>query len=347
MKKMIFLFLVTVSVILTFPIKIHADNTNGDSIGFVVKAVIPETQIQKDKTYFTPWIKPGEDQVIKVQVISTRKEPITIQCAVKNGTTNRNGEIQYVNSGIPLDPTLKMPVSDIVTPKESEVTVENFEIKVLSFQIHPSKEFFKGVKLGALNFSESNQNKKGNNGVTNNYGYNIGIVLSEDKTNPIGADKLNFQDVSPKLVNGRRGVAAKLQNPTPYIMDNMAIKTEWCTKNRKKILRSENKRDLRMAPNSNFDFVTYWGIEDLVPGEYSLHIIASSNDKKWDWWKDFEITDGKAKALNTKAGYHLTLPPNFKLYIWIIGIFSFISIVGTICTYNFDRKKKIDQRRNK
>ena len=63
----------------------------------------------------------------------------------------------------------------------------------------------------------------------------------------------------------------------------------------------KQKENLRMAPNSNFDYAISWENKAFDPGTYRVEIKATDGDQKWEWKKNFTIEGKTADKLNDSA----------------------------------------------
>lgn len=283
-----------------------------DKTGFLVEALPPDSQIDPNFSFFYARTKPLEEQTLKVKVTSTQKKKATAKIDITNAVTNSTGQIDYGQTNAQLDKSMTLPLTEMVTSKEKEVTVENFEEKIVELSVKPPKESYEGVRLGAVVFSavEKDTDSKG---VTSSYGYKIGIMLSEDLRPYNEGASLTYTGVKARLENGQKVVALTVQNPTPYVLENLTIQSKVTKKGSKEVLTSNQLGGMKMAPNSSFDFLNYLGLEKLQPGTYQMTASATDGAETWTWEKEFTISDNQAEKLNKEAAYQLLLPNLYKI----------------------------------
>lgn len=340
LKHMLLLTVALIGCVYFFPKPVHAEEnetansqvTSSQGIGFTVKAIPPETQIDKAKTFFYPLVKPNVSQELKIALTSIREEPVKISLVIKNAQTSYLGDIEYLSEDKPLSKTLKQPISDLITLEESEVELVNFETKIVTLQVSPPEESFSGIKLGSVYISEISDDEKA--GISNNYAYNIGIILNEDQEDYNAGNHLELLEVYGTTRNGERGVISVFENPQPLILEELQVQTKLTKKNETEIIREQTQSGLRMAPNSTMDFMTDWGIEDILPGEYTMYIEAKSKSEKWSWTKDFSISKKAADKINESASVSLTFPNHFFTWVLIISISTILLFLRCVFLLN-------------
>ncbi|EUJ63234.1 hypothetical protein MCOL2_03036 [Listeria fleischmannii FSL S10-1203] len=141
----------------------------------------------------------------------------------------------------------------------------------------------------------------------------IGVLLTENDKE-VKPD-MQLGEIKPSQINYRNVLKANLQNSQPIILKNLNIQARVTKKGSNKTLHETNKTDMRMAPNSNFNYGINWENQEFKAGKYTLHMTAKSNENEWKWTKDFEIKGDEAKALNNKA---VELEKDYTIW-YIIG----------------------------
>uniref|UniRef100_UPI002549CC9F WxL protein host-binding domain-containing protein n=1 Tax=Lactococcus garvieae TaxID=1363 RepID=UPI002549CC9F len=61
------------------------------------------------------------------------------------------------------------------------------------------------------------------------------------------------------------------------------------------------RENLRMAPNSNFDYAIGMHNQAFKPGEYTFKGVAHSGKREWKFEKDFEIKGEESHKYNKEA----------------------------------------------
>lgn len=111
---------------------------------------------------------------------------------------------------------------------------------------------------------------------------------------------MNLLSIKPALINYHTAIVAKLQNDQPVILENLSIDAKVYQQNSDKLLYQTKKTDMKMAPNSNFDFGIDWENQPLKEGKYRLKMTATNGVETWTWDEAFTI--GKeGQNLNKEA----------------------------------------------
>ncbi|EOV9529248.1 DUF916 and DUF3324 domain-containing protein [Bacillus cytotoxicus] len=309
-----------VSSLLAIVFLLHVTNitTHAAEMKFAVTAVIPENQIDKNQSYFDLKMKPGQKQTLQVQMKNDTDKDVIVETYANTAITNSNGIVDYSTKNPKFDSTLKFPFSKIAkVQKETKIPAKS--TVTLDVNVEMPNEPFDGVILGGLYFKEKEDEKiKGksdNVQIKNKYAYAIGVVLSE--TNNEVKPDLKLNDIKPGQVNARNVVTANLQNTKAAMLKHLTVDAKVYTEKGKNILHETKKEDLRMAPNSNFDYAISWENKALEPGTYRLEMKATDGDQKWEWTKKFTIEGDKAKELNETA---VEAQKDYTMYYIVGGI---------------------------
>lgn len=325
--KFLGLLIIGLSIQFTFITSVHAEERAAET-GFSVKPILPATQFDKSKTFFMVETKPGEPQKIRLEIRSTKKDPVTTEIYIRDAYTTSEGLISYDGGNYKRDPSLKNSVKDITTISEKKVTVQNFETKVVEFTITPPKESYSGIKAASICVMNASDDKNDKNtGLGTKFGYQVGLVLSESDDTYDDGQNLNVLSVKPKVSQGKRVISTKFQNPDPKIIKYFSATTRLTKKGSKEVLRKRSADNMRIAPNSSFEFMTDWGVDPIKPGTYVLTIDTSAGGKKRTWKKEFTISSDKANQMNEEAAYTLTYPKWTPLVVLFLGILISVNIV--------------------
>lgn len=327
-----------------FPSHTQAEESGETPAGFTVESVIPENQVDVTKSYYYLKVDPDTEQTIQVKVRSMQEEPVTVKLAVHDAVSSSVGAINYAEEKPKLDESLKNPISELIKIKDQqkEITLTNFEEKIVEYTIKTPKDPFKGVKLGSLRFVKKDdpEAEKKQTGVVPEYAYVIAVMLTEDEgTFNHGAD-LHLKDVDLKLSNGRKVVAATIQNDQPKVLQELKIQGEVKRKGESDVLVEHKAEDFSVAPNSNFDFELPLGLESFRPGTYVYTGEGQGDGQTWKWEQEFTIGQAKADKINNEAAYQLRVP---KWVPWVVGGLT-VLMVGLIA-YLIRRQKQWNERK--
>lgn len=207
---------------------------------------------------------------------------------------------------------------------------------------------FDGTILGGFYITKKEEDAKGketdkNVQIKNKYSYVIGLQIRENTNEVKPAMKMN--QIKPALLNYRTALTANLQNTEATIMKDLKIDAKVTKKGSTTVLHETSKKNLSMAPNSNFDFPINWDNKTLEPGKYTLQLVAQSSDEEWKFEEDFEISSKESKSLNEEAVELEKAEPNWLLIILTvtISILFFLAIIGFLI-YRYQKKKAAEKR---
>lgn len=320
--------------------------SEGD-MAYSVKANIPENQINKSLTYFDLKMEPNQKQEISLTVNNSIDQKTTLLISPNVAITNQNGVIDYSQSKGKLDSSLKTPLRSIIS-KAQEVELEPNQTKEVVFTLQMPEKEFDGLILGGVYITKKEDASKDKNKeeavqIKNKYSYVIGIQIRENTNEIKPALKLN--QIKPTLLNYRTAITANLQNTEATLIKELSVDAKVMKKGSSKVLHETSKKNMSMAPNSNFNFPINWDNQGLEAGKYTLELVANAKEEKWEFQQDFEITAKSSKDLNKEAVELEKSEPNWLL---IIGI----TIVGLVVTiilisyfiYRHHKKKEAEKR---
>ncbi|TKH91621.1 DUF916 and DUF3324 domain-containing protein [Bacillus cereus] len=329
-------------IAIVFLLNIFSLTANAAEMKFAVNAVVPENQVDKNQTYFDLKMEPGQKQTLQVQMKNDTDKEVIVETHANTAITNSNGITDYSAINPQLDSTLKIPFSKIAkVQKETKIPAKS--TVTLDVNIEMPSEVFDGVILGGLYFKEKENDKEKKNTkdvqIENKYAYAIGVVLRETDTEVKPDMKLN--EVKPGQVNARNVVTANLQNIKPAMLKNLNVDAKVYKETGKDVLHEAKKENLRMAPNSNFDYAISWDNKALEPGTYRLEMKATDGDQKWEWTKKFTIEGKEAKKLNDTA---VEAKKDYTLYYIIGGILLLVVLLVLVFWLGRRTKKKEDEK---
>lgn len=304
-----------------FPISVDAAEMN-----FSVQAVIPENQVDKGKTYFDLKMNPDQTQDLAITMKNDTSKDVTVEIGINSATTNDNGIADYNGKVEKKDSTLTYDLNDLIEI-DKEMTVPAKGETTVTAHLKMPAAAFDGVLLGGFTFieKETDENKEVQEGaqIVNKYAYTIGIQLQE--TDKVIEPELVLNDVLPGQVNFRNVLQANIQNTEAAIIKNLTIDGKIFKKDGKEALYEAKRTDLRMAPNSNFNYGISLENGEFKPGTYVFKGVATAGEKEWTFEKEFTIESEIAKELNHTA---VELDKDYSLYIYLgIGLIVLLLIV--------------------
>ncbi len=331
-RRVIFIFLIFICASL----EIQLSPVYAGEVNYSVRAIIPENQLDKQQTYFDLRMKPGQKEVINVEIFNSSNEDTNINVYITNPITTRNGLIDYSKTNARTDKSLKVPITEIATIEKNTVKVPARGSRVVPIQLVMPEEEFDGIILGGIYFEKiPKQEETKVIQIKNKYSYVLGLKLSE--TDKEIKPKLYLKSVKPGLVNYHTAVIANIQNSEPVMVGYLKINAKVYNSTGKEI-NKVNVENYQMAPNSVMPFPIDWHNKELTPGKYKLKLHAVYGKQSWNWTKEFVIQDKEAQHLNKQAVEIQKEPINFTLYV-ILGL-SLIIIILVAIIFKLTRKNR-------
>lgn len=301
---------------------IYAENSD-----FSVAPKIPSNQMGENKGFFNLQIEPGSSQEVSIILNNSSSDPISVDADFARATTNNNGLAIYDSTDNLKDSSLKYNIEDYVEIPDKEITIAPHSQKLFKSKIQMPDEKFDGVLAGGFSFkkkdTDSSQKSSQGVAVTNEYRYVIALVIQQN-SNKI-TPQLNLNEVEASQVNSRNVISANIQNTTPTYIKNMNVSATVQAIDVPDNKFTFNNTEMKMAPNSNFNLAIPVSIQgrlgnqtskELEPGKYhmSMTIYSEKSEQgiyqtkldgetihynyKWNFEKDFEISEKKADELN-------------------------------------------------
>ncbi len=284
MKKRIFAILCCTFFLVLNGHSVYAEET--EQIAF---SVTPLDEAENEQSsYYDLKVKPGEEKLLKVRVTNGSDHEITISQEANTATTNDNGLTSYENKKSK-DSSLKVPFSEIAHFEAKNLKIAKNKTVITNLIIHIPDKKFDGVILGGLRFENVHAKqleKSDETVIRNNIAYTIGVVLSENekKIDP----KMQLNSVEPIQKNYRTFINFNLQNIAPRIIKELNVdsKVFLLSDGEEKLAYSSEKDNMRMAPNSNFNYGIDTKNTKLVSGNYKLKISGTADGTPFQFEKN-------------------------------------------------------------
>ncbi|WP_430610898.1 DUF916 and DUF3324 domain-containing protein [Enterococcus sp. DIV0876] len=322
---------------------------------FAVNPVIPENQIDKEKTYFDLKMASGAVQTVEVQLRNDTDQGVVIAPEIASATTNLNGVVEYGVNDIEPDESLLYNMADLIEVPE-EITIPKQSQITLPLKITMPSESVTGVIAGGLtlketvNEDETEASEEQGLAIKNEYAYVIAILLRQN-TEEVLPD-LHLIDVAPGQVNSRNTINVTLQNPEAAYLNSLRLINEVTKKGQSDVLYATDTSRMQVAPNSRFSYPISLEGQRLEAGTYVLKSVAygeKSEDGeykvqnegveesylyKWTFEKEFTVTGDVARDLNNKD---VTVENDNTWIYFLIG--GFLLLLALLLLW-YRRKKK-------
>lgn len=352
--KKIFTILTFILLALTPAIASAQDSSDpGEAAEFSATKIAPTSpQVDPNSAFYDLLVQPGDEVTIQAELTNYSADENTIKMGNYTTFTNDNGEINY-SAPMPedhQDKSLELPFSSISSLMEGDtVTLAPGEKKVVSMGINIPQEAPNGVILGSWYFekqgtdTEAPDPDQGGVQIDNRFAYAMAVKLTVQSE--IGSPNMNLLKVEPGLNNYQKVINAQVQNDQAAILSELAVTGEITRQGNDRVLLNQSLQNRVMAPNSNYNVPFFYGERQLEPGDYTMHLKATTTDPKWEeqtweWTKDFTITREQADEINQAAVNDPEPEPNCLVYV-LIGIILLLLLILLIVL--FRKKRKNDQ----
>jgi uncharacterized ferredoxin-like protein len=301
-----------------------------DNLKYTVTADLPKNQITEKVSYFDLKVKPGQKQTLTIRIKNSDSQSHRYVVSPNRAITNDNGVIDYSHANAKADSSAQFDLNTALSGKQT-VDVPAKTTKKVAIKLSVPKQEFKGIALGGISVTQAVSAAKKSSGMTiqNQYAYVIGMQLQETETIKI-KPVMKLLSVQAKQINYQNYVTATLQNTQPVIMHGLKIKSYVTAVDGTKKVLATTKDHLAMAPNSRFNFAIGDGKEPLKAGNYTLHLAASASDGKykWNFTRNFTISEQKAKQLNDSAVGQKQQPNYFWWFVALGAVI--IALLGAV-----------------
>lgn len=331
--------LILATTIMSFAPLIGQTNADGtDNVGLRVSAVLPENQRDTGQSYFDLLVQPKDKQTLVVNLINTTDKPQTVNTAVTAAKTNINGVVEYTPSKNKLDKSVPFDMAKIATlPKSVEIPANS--TKKLAIQLDIPDKQWQGVVAGGISVTQAEVNDSGDNkkagiSVRNRYAYAIGVMLQTKQDSTV-KEELNLARVTAGQINLRNAVISELHNTSETYLKKVSIKSKITRVNGTKVLYESDKSNMKIAPNSIFNYPLSLEGHSFKAGRYTMDMTVKSEKNTWHFTKNFTITSKEAKDLNNKD-VTIIHDEGFNWW-WLVAL---VAIILAIIVYIVRRRRK-------
>lgn len=353
MKRKLKLFRMLLFILSTFLFNV---TVTASEFNFAVTTTPPNSQIDKNITYFDIKLDPEQREELSVDLRNDTDNEVKIGISLKSATTNSNVVVEYGENLIEKDDSLMIDLEDHVTYPET-VTLAPNSNETIVFQVTMPKTAFDGVLAGGITFKEISENEQNENNeqglsIKNEYSYVVALLMRQTENEV--APNLVLHEVEPGQINARNVILATLQNDQKTYINQVNIQTKITKKGSDAVLYEENKERLQIAPNTRFAFPTSLNGAALEPGDYRIIATIFANEDEegefiretenepikyknyWELEKEFTIDRQVARELNAKD---VTIPEDHTWIYLLIGVLLLVLVVSLILWLIWRKKK--------
>lgn len=316
-------------------------------VGFSVKAILPENQIDSNASYFDLRMSPKQEQALTVQINNEGEEEIEVKVEAISASTNQNGVIDYKTPDV-RDESLKIPFSEIASVEEVTVKVAAGASEQAVIRITMPEEGYDGVILGGLAFTKQGESEEEDaaesqtsaSGVTikNVYSYVLGVKLTE--TDVVVSPDFEAMEAKPELKNYRVGVTHYIQNKAAAIAEDIDINVDIYDEKEGKIVKTAHAENIDMAPNSVMPYAVLWDGE-IDPGSYISHVTMKIDGEEWVFEMPFKVTAAEATAINADSVETPETPEALPWWAIVLIILFAVLILLVVLLLIWHRKRTV------
>ncbi|MGK0606869.1 DUF916 and DUF3324 domain-containing protein [Enterococcus gilvus] len=326
-------------VLCTFPL-LTPTVTHAADVGYDVQAVIPENQVDKTKSFFDLRMQPDQKQTISVRINNTSDQDSEYKVTINQAYTSDQGFIDYSDPKKATENEYPYAIHSIAKV-DDQVRVPKNSSKEVPITLSMPKKSYDGQILAAIQVVKTD--KESETGISNNYGYILGLKLTE--SDAVTKRQLTLTNVKAAESFGKTSVVAALKNPTMDAYGHLKYEAEVKKASSGSVVRTVSyDNDMQIAPNSTYHFAIDWQNKKLEAGKYDLHLKVSDAKKNvWTFDRPFTISKEQAKDVNEAT---IEATDNDRLPSWVfivIGILLAIILLGIIWLLLAKRKKKDDK----
>lgn len=316
--------------------------SGAEGADYSVKAVLPDNQLDRGKSFYDLRMTPGQKETIQLQVNNYSDKEQTYNISVNTAQTTGNVTIDY---GVKEDPDKSvnnLPISQYVSYPES-IKIPAKKAGLVSIEINAPKEKWDGILLGGIQVKKdfSEEKEESDQAIFSEYAYVIGLMLSQNDTK-VEPD-LTYEGIEAKSIARNAGLIATLKNPQPMNVSNVHFVGKIYKEGEKEPVITREVKDGGIAPDSTIDVQLFNGeagqTKPLEAGKYHLEIAVDDKENHhWTFTDDFEITKEAAEKVNNKV-FTVKKEQNYLLY-FVIGILILLILILFIFLAKNKKKKE-------
>ncbi|WP_331457357.1 DUF916 and DUF3324 domain-containing protein [Enterococcus gallinarum] len=317
-----------------FQKEVFAENVNTFSI-----QPLDENGNVNENGYYHIIDEPRKQRTVSIRVYNLSEEEISVNVTVNPASTNQNGIPSYLGEEA-YDSSLIHRMDQLVAIEESELLIPAGSSVLTTLIISLPQEEWEGDILGGIRFTEE-KNQQSEQTVTHEVAYTVGILLNRIGGSAV-ENELSLNEVTASQRNYRNHIEANLQNRAAVIVRNMSIQSSVYREGSGTPIYTYDAHELRMAPNSNFNFGIPTGNQPIEAGDYVLKMQVAADEKEYHFEQSFSITNANARQLNQSA-VNLERTTSYMSY----GIFVGIGVILVLLVMWWIRRRTRRKKRSK
>ncbi|MBC9810729.1 DUF916 and DUF3324 domain-containing protein [Carnobacterium maltaromaticum] len=298
---------------------------------YTASPILPRSQEQDITSYFKLRLVPNQEETLQVRILNQSEKSQKFKVFVNTASTNQNGIIDYSLYDVEKESSMKYSIQNLIASDLPIVEVAANSEEIVSLKLKMPEEAFDGILLGGITI-EPLQDESKPEQVNNIYTRTFAIQISEN--DKAIQPKLEAGEVSLSQINYHNVVNLLIRNTTPTIVTSVQADIKITKKGQKEPLLTEVKKNMSIAPNSQFNLPVEW--QSLFsPGEYEYEVTLRNNQQDWIFKKEFSVRANEAKELND-----LSIDQKSDVGIYIYLTIALIIVVIILISLYFIKKKR-------
>nr|WP_242589887.1 DUF916 domain-containing protein [Enterococcus sp. DIV0660C] len=264
---------------------VYSEETkSNDSVGFNVKAILPENQLNKENSFFDLRVSPNQKQEIELLITNTSNKEEVYDISINQAYTNKQGFIDYALKAESEKNQYKFPIEEIVDVPD-KVTVPANQSKKVPISLKIPDKSFVGEILSAFQIKKEDNDQSG---INNSYGYIIGLRLTQNDQQV--KRNLTLEKVEAKEISQQDKLLITFHNPEMESYGSLKYKiTMVNTKDNKTVYNKEFK-DLQIAPESLYEMEFNLEEQKIPKGIYQVKVeVSDAKNNKWNFEQNVEV----------------------------------------------------------
>ncbi|MFC6181038.1 DUF916 and DUF3324 domain-containing protein [Lactiplantibacillus daowaiensis] len=327
---------------LTVPVRAA---TNG--AGFAVQLVKNSRQSTATSSYFDLQVKPNQTGTVQMRVVNLTQKTVRLQLNANTGYTTSNGVEAYDKATLGELSTAKYQLKTIFKVPH-KITLAPAASKLITIPYTMPADSFNGILEGAFYFLNLDKgpaqttNQKGFQ-IHNRYALALGVVLREHKTPKVKPDLAltGMTTGSDQQSKFSPAIGVKLANTQAQLLTHLKIDGRVYDATGQLQFKTVRK-DLGMAPNSNFTYLINTKNQRLAAGKYRVRVVATAHQQRWVFTRYFTVTKSQANKVNQQV------PRDWHWLWWFLIIVVILLIILLIwLAYRYGQRKGQQQSKQK
>lgn len=290
----------------------------GDSpdnpVGFTVKAVRAQAQ-RSEVSYFDLAVAPATEHTIEVEIQNQLAEPITLEIALHDASSNPNGLIAYAEGALePANPGAEdaftsmaavrfegLPVGEgeaIQAIDGNQIVLSGGVAARIPITITAPGERIEGQILGGIVVTRLDEHDPGASSVMtvrSVYSYAIAVQLQADREVHIDP-AFTLISVAPSSVVGWPSLTVSIANEAPFVVTGARMRLRLYAADEEAPILDETREPISMAPRSILPYALV--LPDslaLPPGDYRMVVNWTYDEETREMEAGFSIPDADTK----------------------------------------------------